>query len=165
MAAVTAIQGFALAPVGASVPKINMLIADNRREECDGLIKRVTISSCLFYLLGAFAFVSGILVFESIGIFRGRFLTPLPLILVVTYQLAPTLTSGASTFLRAHKEEPHLPLAFVQGVLFAVAILTILPRFGLVWLLTIFNLVFWLLAVPWIFLMVADYRKRVGRVP
>lgn len=160
MAIVAAMQGVATAAVSANVPKLNMLIATNRRDESYRLMLKIIVSSVTLYSLGALLLVGGVLILDSVGLYRDRILA-LPLLgVVLSYQLAPTLTSGASAYLRAHKEEPHLRLAVVQGFLVATAIFTVLPRFGLFWLLVVFNVVFWLIPVPWIFRMVANYRRR-----
>lgn len=157
LAVIGGIQNFALAGVNARVPTINMLVATHQLKECYGLIKKTTIVSCIIYILGSLSFL-GITWILGHTKYSSRFLNFPLLLLVLSYQLVPTLAACTSAFLRAHKEEPHLPLAIVQAIIIGTAIFTILPYFGLFWLLVVINVCFWL-AMPIIYVMAINYEK------
>lgn len=160
MTAVATMQSFALAGVNSRMPRMSMLLARNEREECFALVKSITMVSLVLYLAGAAALVGMIWALDHTGIWAGRFLDLPNLLLLLGYQFAATLTSGASAFLRAHKEEPHLAQALTQGALIAVAVFSVLPKYGLFWLLVVFNFSFWCVSAPWIWGMVLSFRRR-----
>ena len=163
LALTVAVQSFALASLNAWVPKVNMLIAANREQECWELIKKLTVVGSALFLVGAGFLLITPLILQRLG-YGGRLLDVPVLSLVILYHLATTFASAASTFLRAHKREPHMPIAIVQAAIIGTSMFTILPRFGLFWLLIAVNISFWIIAVPAIIWMAFNCKSKLQSV-
>lgn len=165
IAVIAAIQSIATSSVVSNIPKLNMLIGTGQHKKAYQLAIKNTIISVFLYILGTFLLIVIIWYMNNIGKLHNRFL-PFPLFfLVLSYQLSPLLTSSIGFYVRAHKKEPFMPIAIICGAIIAISIFTILPHYGLFWLLIIFNFIFWVISVPWTFWIFKSYIKRYKQIP
>ncbi len=134
--------------VASKIPRINMLVVSGEREESFKLTAVLTVAHILLFGLGALALFLVVHAFGRYGFFPDRLSSLGVLGLLILTELGRSLITGGSYLLLAHKN-PQTSLGIVRGAVIACACFTVLPHFGLVWLLVCVTAVWWLVAVPW----------------
>jgi len=162
LALIQALQGFSSAWLTSRGPQINILVANNDRVKLYRLILRSTIISCTIFIIGASAIILFIYFLSFYEKYSIRFLSLPVLVLILLYQFVPTMLSSISTYLRAHKKEPHLALSIVISILVVGSLFIILPHYGLFGLMISINIIFWLISIPWILWLFYKYKRIYG---
>lgn len=100
---------------------ICVLVARKKWRELDALFFRSLWQSFVLVALAMLGVVALIVTFQTLGFKWGaRFLPPVPLILLVVTLLVIYISSAQSLYLRAHRQDPMLPLSLLAAALVAL---------------------------------------------
>lgn len=120
----SAISSVAFAVVATKVPRLAILAAQREYEAMDALFRRVTLGSLAIVSGGAVVFCGGVAALELFGSdLAGRFLSPVVSSLFLGAIVLQQLRFALASYLRAHKKEPLVLVAIVEGAA-ALVVLT-----------------------------------------
>lgn len=128
VSAAAAISSAAFAATTTKVPRLALAAARREFREMDSLFRRATLSSLGLAAAGALAFLLGLVAARKLDLaIAARFLPPFEAALFLAAIVLQQLRFAMGSYLRAHKEEPFVFLAAVEGLL-ALVFLTVLGR-------------------------------------
>jgi len=100
-------------------PKMNILVSLKEKKALDSLFRKrflFSIGTYLFFLIGLICFV---FVFQDFWIFPkifGRFLPPIPLLILLLCYFMQVAINSWAVYLRAHKKEPFVIPSILTGI-------------------------------------------------
>lgn len=153
--AITSIASAWNAPKG---PQFGILIAQRRFAELDRLCWRVTATIVGVMVVGAATIWTADYVLNALRHpLAARFLPPASVACFAAANVVMAATFPMSTYLRAHKKEPLLPLSVISGLLSGVTT-WLLAKYGSAQSVAIGYLVISCITAPWVALV--WYRRR-----
>jgi O-antigen/teichoic acid export membrane protein len=154
MTALNGILTISFAWMSTKVPLFSTLIANKNFIELDSLFNKTlkqSLSINIILLLTFFTVIYALTHFEvKIGqnLIRDRFISTLPLLLMMATIFLNQIVSSWATYLRCHKKEPFLFNSIIGGVLSALSILYFGKYFGLIGI-TLSYFLLNILMFPW----------------
>ena len=136
LAALNGLQSLTLAWITTKVPLFSGMIAQRDYTNLDNIFNKTLKQSALINFIGLIFLMSIIFFIRYFNIEIGgklignRFLSYLPLFLMMVPIFLNQLTAGWATYLRCHKKEPFLIISIVVGVLCASSTILLGRYFG-----------------------------------
>ncbi len=156
----SAISTIGMSWVNANAPNFTMHIARGERRELNALFKFVVRRSIAVTTFMSFGVVSVAWLLASLGVpvmSRIASLGVLTCIALVT--AANSMVFAAAVYMRAHREEPMLPVSVVTGILTAVSAY-FGSRMGVLPMVVIYAVITVCLSLPWTAWLFRGYFKR-----
>ncbi len=156
----SAISTIGMSWVNANAPNFTMHIARGERRELNALFKFVVRRSIAVTTFMSFGVVSVAWLLASLGVpvmSRIASLGVLTCIALVT--AANSMVFAAAVYMRAHREEPMLPVSVVTGILTAVSAY-FGSRIGVLPMVVIYAVITVCLSLPWTAWLFRGYFKR-----
>jgi hypothetical protein len=123
---VSALMTVASSWVLPSAPRFGLLIAEKKYEELDRIFWRVTITVVMIVCMGALTIWAGVVLLNALDSpFADRLLPPTPTACLLIATIIVSVSLPMSTYLRAHKKEPLMPLSLAMGVLTSAAVVVL----------------------------------------
>lgn len=111
--------------VSISTPKMNIYVAQQDYSTLNSTFKRAVSLSTLTYILGLIVLFTSIELFQNYLPIAKRLLSPLSLWFVALGWLIQLWITSMASYMRAHKKEPLVSVAVVQGTYVAATTLCI----------------------------------------
>lgn len=165
LAALNAILGLTLAWMTTKVPYFSQLIALKQFEELDGVFRRTfwqsfvltAVALCVFFIALVCIRQFDIVLF---GVDLGRkFLSSVPLALMMSTILCNQMVNSWATYLRCHKREPMLWQSLVMGVLCSCSTLFLGKYYGVLGM-TLGYAVLSVVGCVWAYFIFVFYRNQ-----
>lgn len=123
---VTLVGAIATSWIYPRSPQFGLHVARREYEKLDRLLFRITGIACIVCVAVGFCFWLLVYVLNMLHVpLAQRLLAPLPTAILLIGQVFQTLSAPFAIYLRAHKKEPLVALAIVQGALTLTLIFTL----------------------------------------
>ena len=156
----TALLTLGMSWVNARLPAFAGHIARGERGELDALFSAVLKRSLAFTAAACALVLAAVAALHALGVSGVERIAPLPVLAcLAAVTVANTFVSAAATYMRAHKEEPMLPVSIVTGVL-VLAAAWFGSRQGVLPMMALYAAVTLLVALPWTARLFGRYRGR-----
>lgn len=156
----TALLTLGMSWVNARLPAFAGHVARGERGELNTLFGGVLKRSLVFTSFTCTLVLAGVAGLHALGLSVAERIAPLPVLAcLAAVTVANTFVSAAATYMRAHKEEPMLPVSVVTGVL-VLAAAWFGSRHGVLPMMGLYAAVTLLVALPWTARLYAGYRAR-----
>ena len=142
LAVMASIAAFALSWVTTKSAPFGMLISQQEFEKLDRIFFPTLWQSLIIEMLGGGLFWCGVVILQRFYPHLGaRFLSPLPLLLLVATTVVYHVVNAEWIYLRAHKQEPFLGIAVLAGLLIAAGSLLLAKPYGALGVMGVYFLV------------------------
>jgi hypothetical protein len=162
LSAFNAVSTIGMSWVNAKAPQFTMHIARGERGELNALFRHVIVRSTLATACLCAAVVLAAAVLARLGVPAMSRIAPVPVLAcLAVVTVMNCIVFGSAAFMRAHREEPMLPVSVVTGALTAgVAFLG--SRAGLLPMVAAYALVTGLVSLPWTLALRLRYARRTA---
>jgi O-antigen/teichoic acid export membrane protein len=165
LAALNGILSLSLSWMTTKVPLFSTLIANKKYDELDTIFNTSLKQSLFINALLLLTFLSLIISLKYFNVKIGelqlseRFISFIPMILMIFTIFINQIVSSWATYLRCHKKEPYLLNSIVGGVLSGISTLYFGKHFGLMGI-TLGYFTINLLMVPWAYYIYINKRAK-----
>lgn len=159
-AIIVAVVGISQAWILTKVPKFNMLVALKKRRELNLYFKKSFIKSILIQISLSILLIIAFIIVFNLNIYSERFLNLKYIALLLIIQIPIQTVNFLAVYLRAHKEEPYVIYSILNALAISVGLFIVLPQFGFKWLMFFIALSYWLVLLPYAFIVFLKKRKQ-----
>jgi hypothetical protein len=160
MTVFSAISMIGMSWVTAKSPNFSMLIARRQSRELLALFKRVSWRSLAMTAILSAAFIAGAILSSAIGVHQMQRIASLPVMACLAWVTVVNCAFfAAAIFMRAHREEPMLPVSITSGLLVALAA-WLGSSHGAFMMIAGYTIVTTLVSLPWTLWILRSYLAR-----
>lgn len=157
-----AISTVGMSWVNAKVPNFTKLIALGQRNELNRLFKAVYLRSTISIVITSVILVIGIGYLNHVGFTQVRRIASLDVLIVLAIAtVANSMIFSMAIYMRAHREEPMMPLSVVMGILVA-CVIYIGSAYSTYIMMFLYMLVCLFIALPWTLWLFIKYLNRTN---
>lgn len=159
MSVFNAVTALGLSWINAKAPAFTMHISRGESSALNRLFTAVSVRSTVASALLAFTVVAVVTVATQQGVTAmHRIASPWTLFWIACATVVNTAVYAAATYMRAHREEPMLPVSVTAAVLTVVAVL--LTRGSVALMMMAYAAIGLCVGLPWTFVLLRRYRAR-----
>ena len=145
---IKSINGISYSWIASKIPKFNILVAQKKDEELMNLFISSFWQGVFNFIFFSIIFILLMLILNNYNFYSDRFLNIELTIYLILTQLAQLIIGFLAAYLRSHKTEPFYYLSILNAVLVSVAVLLILPNYGLRIMLISVTLIYYFIILP-----------------
>jgi hypothetical protein len=119
------VTNLSLSWVDSLIPKLNILVATNKRNELNSVYTSSSIKGLVLFLFGSGTLILTVFYMSSYGFYDNRVLSTTVLGLFIISELGTFSVALVGKYLRTHKDEPLYPLSILH-MLITLGILTVI---------------------------------------
>jgi hypothetical protein len=155
-----AVQSVGVSWINAKLPTLTALASRGERQALNASFDAVLLRAMVFTSLGSAAVVLGALSMSALGVVQLSRLSDMPTLACMALTTAVnTAVFGAASYMRAHREEPMLPVSLTTGALTLLAVLFASRHSALATML-VQVLVTLGISLPWTLFLFRRFRSR-----
>jgi hypothetical protein len=158
----TAVSTIGMSWVNAKAPTFAMHISRGERAELNAVFMAVTKRSTAFTFVGALAVVTVVALLNELKLAAVQRIAGLPvLICLAAIAVANSVVFSAAAYMRAHREEPMLPVSMTAGAVTLLAAL-VGAQHSIDAMALLYAMVTLLLSLPWSLRLFLGYYRRIA---
>lgn len=163
MSIFSAVTTLGLSWVNAKAPVFVMHLSRNEYVPLNRLFRGVLLRSTIITALLSYTIVGLALLGSYVGLsLVHRIITPSALFWIACASTVNTAVYAAATYMRAHREEPMLPVSIASA--FATVIVLALLRSDIVWMMFGYAAVSFFITLPWTCKLMLQYSARHSKI-
>lgn len=158
----TAVSTIGMSWVNAKAPTFAMLISRGERAELNAVFKAVAKRSAAFTLVSALSVVAAVSLMSALQVPAAQRIAGLPVLwCLATIAFANSVVFSVATYMRAHREEPMLPVSVTAGALTLLAAL-VGAQHSIEAMALFYAVITVALTVPWSLRLFQRYYRRTA---
>lgn len=156
--AINAIQAFSFSWMKTKVPFMSQLIAKREYQFLDILFNRTTkqlllVCFCLLVLFGVLLEMSFIIDAFPFTLLKERFISGIPLIVMLVSVIFNQLIGAMANYIRCHKREPLMWESIVVGLACLLGVPFFGSKFGVLGVTIVYSFIICCVSCPWVYII------------